>query len=777
MAKIDPPEVSDSDVDAAIAKSLASGDWKEAKNGDKTYYYDKVFTLPMAPSPSPRQMLRDVSRVKQSTLFVFLTTQEKKKSLHRKGLVSFMREKLIEDGTAERKTEVAKKVKQLLRDGIWKMVKGDKPYYYNPKDKKEVVWDLEHKVAVELGYAQEVKGKERDKKEKKEKKDEKDSDKKKKDEKKEEKDDKKKKEKKEKKESKAKDAVPEAAPQADPTEDAPRSTSPEPREASQTATEASTKHEDASMSPEPSPSPMLEPELPPPPLKMKAPTPKVVPQLSPPASVPTPAEDAAAARQARDEEQRHILEQMLAKQQGERDAENLAAQHTLHETEEYIRVYTLGFSEELERTVMQEEFQRVLLQHSFAATLQATRDTMRSAALNALQTHHRAELHVDERYAFEGLLAAAVTSFGVFYRLQIERYIHERLILGEIEEEERDAVLGEEEVCRDALLIVERRHQVWSNEVASLVAAWVTFTQTKFSEFFLDGVKWLQHLKEVETHDRQLVHLRASLLRDCREVEAMARREIENEWRQRLAEEHAGFDALCAAEAKRRRDFEKLPSYAADKQLDLIRSQIAELKRRRSTTSPDPPTRQKETAVSEQRLHRLQASSRECELARIGARVRKLEDDSIKHRGALGGMREASRKSASKVKDPTSSLGPLRLQVESLRALQSHNEVVSAQPPNTDVYQQILAFFYSRHDPTKVANIPVLLQQFKGNETALFNGLVQKYRLPTNNPYKDSLRTIMQRAVPWQLPCIDVILHLYEGSEYDLVNHLMQTYQ
>eukprot|EP00755_Sulcionema_specki_P034877 Sspe_Gene.103800::Locus_79651_Transcript_1_1_Confidence_1.000_Length_505::g.103800::m.103800 len=119
-----PPEVTDEDVEREISRALASGEWKEKKDGDKTYYYNKS-----------------------------------KKSIYRKELVKVTRAKLEEEGTEARHKEVAKLVKSALKEGEWKKAtKDDKTYYYNPKNKKEVVKDLDVHFARQLGYMEEKKG-------------------------------------------------------------------------------------------------------------------------------------------------------------------------------------------------------------------------------------------------------------------------------------------------------------------------------------------------------------------------------------------------------------------------------------------------------------------------------------------------------------------------------------------------------------------------------------------------------------------------------------------
>ena len=755
--------------------------------------------------------------------------------MKRKDLVALHKSKLQQEGAKQREKNVEKEVKALLKEGVWKLVRGDKPYYYMPKNKEERVNDLHKKVAKDLGYAPVKEKSDKDRKDKdKDKEKGKDKDK-----------DRKDKDKDKEKDAKKSRKADEEAAAADPDKKKEKEEKRKEKEKAKAkakakedskAAAAAAKEDNTPSSPPPDDSPSgagdadaddsLD-DLPPPPVKMKPPTPQaaaappvpaaparaasvasVASSRSPPGS-PNAAAAAAAAAAEADRAQKESLEALLRQQQEEAVArETAAARQAVEEEEAYVRVYAVAFSEEVDRTVSREEHQRVRLQCEMAAMLEERRAGLQRSALSAMQTQQRAELALDERYDRDGLRAAATESFGLYYKLQLERWLHERALMGEIEAEDRACHLSDEELCRDALSIVERRHAVWANEVASLVAAWVEFTRTKFGEFFLDGARELVALKEVEQAELATVRLRADAVRDCLACEGMARRQIELEFQGRLDDETEAFRGLVAAGRRREREIDRMPAHSSEKHLALIRAQIQELKLRgrqqqvgaaeaapappsptptqqqmRSTTAASPASSAASPGRAE-RLQRLQDSSRECELARIAARVKLLEDDSLQHRKSLSDMRSArsggggkgGARPISASRDPHLSLEPLRLQVESLRALQAHHTLATSQPPNPDVYRQILVSFYTRHDPQKIANVPALLQQFKGNEAALFQGLTAKYRIPTNNAYRDSLQSIMARAVPWQLPCIDVILHLYAGTEYELIEHLMRTY-
>eukprot|EP01059_Diplonema_ambulator_P029648 TRINITY_DN4929_c0_g1_i3.p1 TRINITY_DN4929_c0_g1~~TRINITY_DN4929_c0_g1_i3.p1 ORF type:complete len:472 (+),score=164.20 TRINITY_DN4929_c0_g1_i3:2065-3480(+) len=447
-------------------------------------------------------------------------------------------------------------------------------------------------------------------------------------------------------------------------------------------------------------------------------------------------------------------------------------------------------SEDIERLVVSEIVNRTVLQQMASNDLEYSLQLLSTSALSALQQQMRMEVAYEEDLSFQQITAFAITSITHYYKLQLERELTERAVLGEIEYDVRQSIFEEEELCRDAIIIVERRHHVWAAEVTALVKAWIDFTRSKFEEFLIDGVKELESLKAMEATDRKIVELRTEQKKDCQICEKMARNEIIKEWEEGYACVRAKVNEIQQQYDEERRRISSLPKESTERQLHLIRQQMKEFADARG---------------SPQRLMRLQEDARSCEIARITARVRALEDDSKRHREKLAHMRERKGRNGSvagREGDKDKVLEPLRLQIEALRALQAHSAISQPhgqpqqqqpqpqhqsqlqpqpqsqpQPQPQEVFGQLLAAFYTRYDPSKIPNIPSLLHQFHNQEAVLFTALVKKYKIPTNNPYRDSLYGLMSRYTPWQLPSIDVVLHLYEGTEYDLISHLMQTYE
>eukprot|EP00760_Papus_ankaliazontas_P017126 PhM_4_TR17042/c0_g1_i10/m.34819 len=95
--------------------------------------------------------------------------------------------------------------------------------------------------------------------------------------------------------------------------------------------------------------------------------------------------------------------------------------------------------------------------------------------------------------------------------------------------------------------------------------------------------------------------------------------------------------------------------------------------------------------------------------------------------------------------------------------------------------QERLERFFAHYNPDKIANIPVILKQFEGQEEELFATLVSKYGPEppsgdTNNAVRDRLVRYFEAYNPSKLSNVEVILQQFAGKEEELFATLVGKY-
>ena len=97
-------------------------------------------------------------------------------------------------------------------------------------------------------------------------------------------------------------------------------------------------------------------------------------------------------------------------------------------------------------------------------------------------------------------------------------------------------------------------------------------------------------------------------------------------------------------------------------------------------------------------------------------------------------------------------------------------------------YELKLVAFYKKADPSKLKDIPTILERYKGNEEAMFKTLSQRYpdvsfdSAEPDSDYKKRLTTFYERVDPSKLKDIPAILDRYKGKEEQLFTTLAQRY-